>query len=660
MFLDARRMQKFLSWMKSESSSRCRAAVLDKPDPIEKKIFKQSCPEIPKRETYKGSLPNSFWEKWPKNEWDPEKHKGWVNHVEFQAVCNEAGLVDKEHVSFIAQYIRDGAKIGACGEARWPTVGPNDKSVAEWGFQVADELASWVKEGLLLGPFTPGGMPVSDYTISPLTVREKPNGKLRLILDLSFPHLDNVNLGDGIPMSVNSGIDKMRFKTSMTSTPLWLEAMRYAGVGGIMSKLDMKSAYKHFHIHKEDLHLQCFSFGGRIFIENKLVFGTTSSPALYNWPAKAIHEAARRIAGLSPKYSVQQLDDLCSIVPSNQDDLMKSFVDTYVALCDRCGFRLAELDPIDTEKAFVSLTQGVILGVEYNTRKWQWTLPMNKLKQILQDLHDVSENAVTTNGLALRLRGRVIHYGPLIPGSKWYKAPLNNLPVHPQKKTPKVHVTMEVQLCVQWWIREFNRLRIGPLPIVDLRGGAPLWALDVFPDAAGVPRYMNVNGTGAGAWLPNGYWARLTWPRISGWAPMFGQKLTMMEGVAALLGFITALKTYGRVPVRIWSDNQGLVDVFKSGHSSCLYAWSVGKAISDVASALAVNVQICKIRRVSTIGAKIADALAKGGDYQRRVANLGVEIDRRIGVPRGLANWVRDPAVTTSLGQSVLSELYNA
>merc|ERR1711873_247664 len=101
----------------------------------------------------------------------------------------------------MAQYIRDGAKIGACGEARCPTVGPNDKSVAEWGFQVADELASWVKEGLLLGPFTPGEMPVSDYTISPLTVKEKPNGKLRLILDLSFPHLDNVNLGDGITMS---------------------------------------------------------------------------------------------------------------------------------------------------------------------------------------------------------------------------------------------------------------------------------------------------------------------------------------------------------------------------------------------------------------------------------------------------------------------------
>ena len=79
-----------------------------------------------------------------------------------------------------------------------------------------------------------------------------------------------------------------------------------------------------------------------------------------------------------------------------------------------------------------------------------------------------------------------------------------------------------------------------------------------------------------------------------------------------------------------------------------------------MASALAVNVQICKIRRVSTIGEKIADALAKGGDYQRRVANLGVEVDRRIGAPRALANWVRDPAVTTSLGQSVLSELYNA
>ena len=75
-----------------------------------------------------------------------------------------------------------------------------------------DAVHSWVSDGICLGPLK------ENYTISPMTTRPKPNGSLRITLDLSFPHLDGYELGDGVPLSVNAGIKKEEYVTAMTST----------------------------------------------------------------------------------------------------------------------------------------------------------------------------------------------------------------------------------------------------------------------------------------------------------------------------------------------------------------------------------------------------------------------------------------------------------
>ena len=113
-----------------------------------------------------------------------------------------------------------------------------------------------MSDGICLGPLKESELPFENYTISPLTTRPKPNGSLRIILDLSFPHLDSYELGDGVPLSVNAGIKKEEYITTMTSTTLWLQALMNAGVGCVMSKCDWSSAYKHFHVNKDDLPLQ--------------------------------------------------------------------------------------------------------------------------------------------------------------------------------------------------------------------------------------------------------------------------------------------------------------------------------------------------------------------------------------------------------------------
>ena len=90
-------------------------------------------------------------------------------------------------------------------ERRFPIFERNDISVSDHRYYVADKILVWLKMGICVGSLSESELPLSDYTVSPLTTRIKPNGRVHLTLDLSFPHNKDVELGMGIPYSVNKG-----------------------------------------------------------------------------------------------------------------------------------------------------------------------------------------------------------------------------------------------------------------------------------------------------------------------------------------------------------------------------------------------------------------------------------------------------------------------
>ena len=139
-------------------------------------------------------------------------------------------------------------------------------SVADHGWEIQDEIQIWINMGICVGPLTKKELSFEDFSVSPLTTRLKPNGRVRLILDLSYPHTRGIELGMCIPLSINKGINTELFKTEMTSTPLWLKSMRCGGVGALLSKMDWESAYKHVHVHPSDLKLQVFKFCNRYVV----------------------------------------------------------------------------------------------------------------------------------------------------------------------------------------------------------------------------------------------------------------------------------------------------------------------------------------------------------------------------------------------------------
>ena len=118
---------------------------LSRPGPVKKKPFIPKN-NLPRLNDYSVDPPESYWECWPKVLFSESDHKSWIDPQEFMDTALEAGYKDINHVQFIKQYPERGADIGCEREGRLPTFGKNNVlSVSDNGFEVADEIVSWLK-----------------------------------------------------------------------------------------------------------------------------------------------------------------------------------------------------------------------------------------------------------------------------------------------------------------------------------------------------------------------------------------------------------------------------------------------------------------------------------------------------------------------------------
>jgi hypothetical protein len=134
-----------------------------------------------------------IWENWVGNPYREEKGS-FIDHNKLREVAEAMDHLEKEKVEEIAIMLEHGADLGIKGEGRWPSVGKNNTSVYTFGQRVADSLQTGVKDGILYGPLRREELPW-EPKVSPMTVRLKPNGSARIIIDLSHPH--GPKLGEG-------------------------------------------------------------------------------------------------------------------------------------------------------------------------------------------------------------------------------------------------------------------------------------------------------------------------------------------------------------------------------------------------------------------------------------------------------------------------------
>ena len=406
------------------------------------------------------------------------------------------------------------------------------------------------------------------------------------------------------------------------------------------------------------MHLQVISWGGKIFVDRSLTFGSKSSPGIYDRISNIVRDIANIRAGNQRMEGFKCLDDTGII---GTFEMCRNFYRENKELCAKIGVRLApEGDP---EKCFNAATEGVILGLNYDTVKWSWTFCESKIAKIEALLFLVLEQDEMQLRQVESLMGKLNHYWPVISQrGRWergflvYKAADS---AHGRKDLMVDVREPNLKRQVWYWLKNLQLAREGQ-PIPDPFPRFKSRPITLFPDAAGASASNLKLGMGGVAWNIDGRpMLMYGWPerlRRSDLEPSFCHRLTMLEAAAALGTFCGVVGNMRGKSCVVYTDNIGLAHAWARGHSRCGYVYTLMKAMAEVAFYGNVQLRVSWTRRCSSPGELTADLLSKGR-LAEAVQEAGVRELIPMRMSRTLAKWLHNPSIVRELGTAMAEEI---
>lgn len=612
-------------------------------------------PRIRPRSDYKGNFEEEYWQCWDKNPYDHSVNS-WISWTNLENEARMAGYNDIKKLNRTRSILLEGASLGCEGTGRMITVGRNSNTVYQEGRKFADTLNNWVRTKIVYGPFTKNEMPFKEYKVSPMGVAPKPHGKIRIVMDLSYPH--DIPADSPKPNSVNKGINKELLHSPMSTTSEVCKKIWSTGYPAEFAKADWTSAYKHISLRPDDRHLQVFEFGGRFFIEGQMTFGASSSPDRFDVVSDVPLEIALLQTGIWKESTVKVLDDAVCIGRKNGGTVGK-FYENYRGLCSRVGIQLA--DDKDDDKAFGPRTKGVVLGIFYNLETLTWSIPNDKADTLLILLWDAATAKQTSYRNLSKIVGKITHYKDMVMFGHYERSWLLKLTDNERPPFEVVRFDETSTRQLKWWIKSIIMAKVGTR-IPNPFSYTPRVFLEMFPDASG-----GLNGALAGAgscFLTSSQqpWVYLRWPdlirfnRPNTFNVKFAHKMSTLEAFAALLGVVSEPDLVRNKRLVINTDNSGFYYSYLNGHSRCLYLHSIVKAIHYTSKALNITIHIEKIPRRVSVGAKIADELSKG-QLGTAMSLLSDPADLPSSIPKSLIEWITNPYPTRTLGETIMDEI---
>ena len=551
----------------------------------------------------------------------------------------------------ICDGIEHGENIGCKGDFRRSTWSTNAPTSFVFGEQVTDAIADWVVKGFAYGPIDKSEAP-PNIKVNGIMCKEKPNGSVRVILNLSAP----------IGSSVNEGIDEKEFPATMSSTTKWLRVLNKAGRGCNICKTDWSDAYKHITVRQEDLCLQWFEWLGKLFCELCLIFGSKSSVGLYDRVAKLVLYIVCKESGMPQDMVCQHLDDCAAAAPDNSP-LLEQFDNCFQRIASELGISLAPRD--DPDKAFGPSKKGTVFGVHYDTLDWTWAIPQEKLIRLLHKLAECLKEGSITQGDMMSICGKILDVKPLVPQGRFHIDYILLAAAQSNVKSDIVTIDDKLHQQLLYW---FTMLRAcsGKVTIPNPDQKLPAWAINFYTDASGGGLDSNGLrcGKGVGAVGPK-WWSYIPWSKRVCTGPVMSdgkrlnRKMSALELIGPLLVLSAGFDICKGQPVTVWVDNSGSVGIWRKGYStSCRPCSTIVKACATIASGLGCSLDIRKITRCSTTQADMADALSKGAfnrfwDISRESSSdLNIE---PAWIPPQLTAWLENPQEDDRLGDRILA-----
>ena len=326
--------------------------------------------EIEQLTCYK-SAPESWWEDWPVVPL-PESPSSRIRYDILEHMATILPAQSRNLIDMVISHLREGADIMCKGVGRSYTASQPANSAIVAGAAFTDTVVSWLKGKFVSGPHDLP--PIPGLKLSAPMAVGKPDGSVRPVINFSSP----------ANQSVNDGIDKKEVRsywhTTMATAAQFSFILLQAGRGAKFSKADMVNAYKLILVRKEDWQLQGFQWMEKFFIELDLVMGARSSANLFD----SLHELVIRIASTNTQFPrcliAKCLDDVAAAAPASSNRLY-DFFSSYISTCEAADIPLAEFNS-ENGKAFLNKTEGVVLGVQFNTVTLTWHFPPKKWSKL--------------------------------------------------------------------------------------------------------------------------------------------------------------------------------------------------------------------------------------------------------------------------------------
>ena len=260
---------------------------------------------------------------------------------------------------------------------------------------VSEQLAEEIKNGFVVGPLERIPNDWYNARVSPLGVAQhKFSGKKRLINDLSAPH----DSTESVPPSINSLIDKDSFSLKYVTVDKAMETIVLLGKGAMLSKFDIRSAFRLLPIRQDLWRFYCAKWEGKFYVFVRFTFGSRSSPFLFTKLSEAIHFIAINNYGITQNCKFLYLLDDFLLITSPTESADKK----HQAVLD--VFKNLNI-PLADEKTEGPCTKLTYLGLDLDSERMECILPSDKVKRTLEVIQEFLKLKCCTKQRLLSLLG---------------------------------------------------------------------------------------------------------------------------------------------------------------------------------------------------------------------------------------------------------------
>ena len=172
----------------------------------------------------------------------------------------------------VVELLRYGFPVGHDGRTGSKVIPKNHTGAIQFPEEINRILDKEIQSNSILGPFN-SSLFGGDARYSPLNTVPKQNSqKRRLILDISFPPHNSINLG----------IDKddylgIRDKLTLPSIDKLVERIQNIGPGCKIFKIDLARGYRQFYLDPASVNLVGYVYQGKFYHNCMLSMGSKSS-----------------------------------------------------------------------------------------------------------------------------------------------------------------------------------------------------------------------------------------------------------------------------------------------------------------------------------------------------------------------------------------------